>query len=66
MFYLYIKRTTGVDVYELQKLEDREPILQRLSINTVSSILIGEAIYQKLEREGKTPEKQYELLDKDF
>lgn len=66
MFYLYIKTSTKVDVYKLQKYADREPILQRLNLNTDSYILIGEAIYQKLELEGKTPEQQYEILDRDL
>lgn len=66
MFYLYIKRINGVDLYKLQKLEDREPILQRLSPDTVGSIFIGEAIYKKLDLDGKTLEEQYEILTKDF
>lgn len=66
MFYLYIKTPTKVEVYKLQKYADREPILQRLSLNTDRYIFIGEAIYQKLELEGKTPEEQYENLARDL
>jgi len=66
MFYLYIKTPANVEVYKLQKYADREPVLQRLNLNTDSYIFIGEAIYQKLELEGKTPEQQYEILDKDL
>ena len=66
MFYLYIKTPTKVEVYKLHKYADREPILQRLNLNTDSYIFIGEAIYHKLELEDKTPEQQYEILDKDL
>lgn len=66
MFYLYLKTPTKVEVYKLQKFADREPILQRLNINTDSYIFIAEAIYHKLELEGKTPEEQYEILDRDL
>lgn len=62
MFYLYIKTPTKVEVYKLQKFADREPILQRLNINTDSYIFIGEAIYHKLELDGKMPGEQYEIL----
>lgn len=62
MFYLYIKTLTKVEVHKLQQFADREPILQRLNINTDSYIFIGEDIYHKLELDGKTPEEQYEIL----
>ena len=62
MFYLYIKTPTKVEVYKLKKFAAREPILRRLNLNTDSYISIGEAIYHKLELEGKTPEEQYEIL----
>ena len=62
MFYLYIKTSTKVEVYKLKKFAAREPILRRLNINKDSYISIGEAIYHKLELEGKTPEEQYEIL----
>ena len=62
MFYLYVKTTTKVEVYRLKKFAAREPILRRLNINKDSYISIGEAIYHKLELEGKTPEEQYEIL----
>ena len=62
MFYLYIKTPTKVEVYKLKKFAAREPILRRLNINKDSYISIGEAIYHKLELEGKTPEEQYEIL----
>lgn len=64
MFYLYIKTPTKVEVYKLQKYADREPILQRLNLNTNSYIFIGEAIYKEFELDGKTPEEQYEILDR--
>lgn len=66
MFYLYIKTPTKVEVYKLQKYADREPILQRLNLNTERYIFIGDAIYHKLELEGRTPEQQYETLDRDL
>lgn len=66
MFYLYIKTPTKVEVYKLQKYADREPILQRLNLNTDSYIFIGDAIYHKLGLDGKTPEEQYEILDRDL
>ena len=66
MFYLYIKTPTKVEVYKLQKFAEREPILQHLNVNIVSYIFIGEAIYHKLELEGKTSEEQYEILDRDL
>ena len=62
MFYLYIKTPTKVEVYRLKKFAAREPILRRLNLNKDSYISIGEAIYRKLELEGKTPEEQYEIL----
>lgn len=62
MFYLYIKTPTKVEVYKLRKFAAREPILRRLNLNKDSYISIGEAIYHKLELEGKTPEEQYEIL----
>ena len=62
MFYLYIKTPTKVEVYKLKKFAAREPILRRLNLNKDSYISIGEAIYHKLELEGKTPEEQYEIL----
>ena len=40
--------------------------MQHLNVNIVSYIFIGEAIYHKLELEGKTPEEQYEILDRDL
>lgn len=64
MFYLYVKTTTKVEVYKLKKFTAREPILRRLNLNTDSYIFIGEAIYHKLELEGKTPEEQYEILER--
>lgn len=66
MFYLYIKTPTKVEVYKLQKYADREPILQRLNLNTESYIFIGDGIYKALELDGKTPEQQYEILDRDL
>lgn len=62
MFYLYIKTPTKVEVYKLRKFAAREPILRRLNLNKDSYISLGEAIYHKLELEGKTPEEQYEIL----
>lgn len=66
MFYFYIKTPTKVEVYKLHKFTDRAPILQRLNPNTDSYIFIGEVIYHKLELDGKTPEQQYEILDRNF
>lgn len=65
MFYLYIKRKNGIDLYKLQKFGDRTPILKRLSSDTIDWVFIGEGIYQKLELEGKTLEQQYEILADD-
>ena len=66
MFYLYIKTSTKVEVYKSQKFADMEPILQRLNLNADSYIFIGEAIYKGYELDGKTPEEQYEILDRDL